>query len=164
MADDLLAWVVAGAAVAEFIVITVLVIVTCRYAKATREIVEESVKDRRIRRIEKALEEFYYPLLWLRDLERYPYPPWAEFLVPEIYAQKIEAIERFWDGVERHQYLAGRGTIKVLDSFFKHSNHYWVRARVPEAKADLEAARRNLIAEVKKDIKVLEERLGKLYG
>lgn len=157
-------WITSIATVVNVGLVFVLVWVTREYMKATRDIVRETVKDREVRRIGKALEGFYYPLMQVRNLERYRYPPrWGRDQA-EIMVHHMERLEEFWAGVKKHQYLAERGPIKVLDSFFEHSNHYWVQAQNPETKADLEAARRNLIAEVKKDIKALEERLGKLYG
>ena len=152
----------------------VLAGITAFYARATGRIVKETMKDRRVRRIEKALEEFYYPLLELKDLSRYPYPPdymrklkaiGSEISAEaKLYAGHESGSWRYWFDVNRHRYLAERGTIKVLDSFLEDSNYYWAQAPVPEAKGDLMTVRNSLIAEVKKDIRVLEERLEKLHS
>jgi len=160
--------------VVEAVALIVLAGITAFYAWSTHRIVRETVKDRRVRRIEKALEGFYYPLLELKDLYKYPYPPdymrklratgSAISAEAKLYGGRESESWRYWFDVNRRRYLAERGTIKVLDSFLEHSTFYWTQAPHEEAKGELLEVKRGLIAEVKKDIVILEERLAELHG
>ncbi len=157
----------------EAVALVVLAVITAFYAWSTQRIVKETVKDRRVRRIEKALEEFYYPLLEVKDLSKYPYPPdYMEKLKVQDVAipQEVKPYgghepesRKFWFDVNRHRYLAERKIIKVLDSFFQYSYYYWAAAPTVEMRGELNKVHWDLIAEVKKDVESLKKKLERLH-
>ena len=146
----------------EAVAIVVLVLVTMYYAWATDRIVKETVKDRKIRRLEKGLERFYYPLLKLQEVGKYPYPPSAELNVAEVYVYKMEAIERFWDDITRFQYLSRSMAVRLyLREFQKLSG---VHGEESSVVSSVRKARKRLIDQVFKDIGQCEKELSKLHG
>lgn len=146
----------------EAVAIVVLVFVTFFYAWSTHRIVRETVKDREIRRVEKSLERFYYPLMGLTDLKRYPYPPYAKFGVPEVYVHRMEVIERFWDDIQRYQYLARSKAVRLLLVEFMELSS--VHVEDSPARKLVVNARDKLMDQVLKDISRLEKKLALLHG
>lgn len=160
-------------------VVIVLVLVTWKYmvstgdiAKGTRDLVRESVKDRRIRRTEKALEEFYLPLLELDMWEgwkKYPYPPdfqlrskWDTSKVLRVPSGGLADLKRFWLGVNSHRYLTVvGGTKELLIRFFQESENYWIHDE--SERGGMEKSLGALLVAVKDDVELLEGRLKELH-
>lgn len=147
-------WATLLATVVNVSLVAVLVWVTNEYRKATREIVEETVKDRRIRRIERALEEFYYPLWELSRLEVGWFP----------YDWRLSGLSNIWNGVKKYKHLAWSRDVRMaLDNHLVATRGY----STAEDTVGVDGLRdgfEKVIVGVLKDIDVLQKELGRLRG